>query len=109
MKQLSGLDASFLYMETANQFGHVSGLSVYARPEDDPDYEPYTAWRDQIERSLHLLEPLRRKLRDVPFYIDHAFWVGGKSFAFELHVHHNAMQSRRSHGYMGDLAVSCSC
>ena len=39
MKQLSGLDASFLYMETASQFGHVSSLSIYERP-DDPDYEP---------------------------------------------------------------------
>ena len=39
MKQLSGLDASFLYMETGSQFGHVSSLSIYERP-DDPDYEP---------------------------------------------------------------------
>ena len=44
MKQLSGLDASFLYMETGSQFGHVSSVSVYEKP-DDPDYDPYTAWR----------------------------------------------------------------
>lgn len=34
MKQLSGLDATFLYMETPSQFGHVSSVSVYERPED---------------------------------------------------------------------------
>ena len=50
MKQLSGLDASFLYMETASQFGHVSSLSLFAKPEDDPTYEPLAAWRAQIER-----------------------------------------------------------
>ena len=61
MKQLSGLDASFLYMETGSQFGHVSSLSIYQRP-DDPDYEPLSSWRHQIERRLHLLEPLRRRL-----------------------------------------------
>ena len=36
MKQLSGLDASFLYMETPSQFGHVSSLSILRaarRPE----------------------------------------------------------------------------
>jgi diacylglycerol O-acyltransferase len=63
MKQLSGLDASFLYVETGAQFGHVSSLSIYARPEDDPGYDPFAAWRAQIERRLHLLEPLRRRLR----------------------------------------------
>ena len=60
MKQLTGLDATFLYMETPSQFGHVSSLSVFERP-DDPDYEPLAAWRAQIERRLHLLEPLRRR------------------------------------------------
>jgi diacylglycerol O-acyltransferase / wax synthase len=37
MKQLSGLDASLLYMESSSQFGHVSSLSIFARP-DDPTY-----------------------------------------------------------------------
>ena len=32
MKQLTGIDASFLYMETASQFGHVSSMAVYERP-----------------------------------------------------------------------------
>ncbi len=74
MKQLSGLDATFLYMETPSQFGHVSSLSIFQRP-DDPNYEPFAAWRSQIERRIHLLEPLRRKLRDVPMRLDHPFWV----------------------------------
>jgi diacylglycerol O-acyltransferase / wax synthase len=91
MKQLSGLDASFLYMETASQFGHVSSVSVYERPSDDPDYDPLAAWRDQIERRLHLLEPLRRRLREVPFGLDHAFWVEDPAFDLDFHVRHNAV------------------
>ena len=35
MKQLSGLDASFLYMETPTSMGHVSGIGVYQRPPQD--------------------------------------------------------------------------
>ena len=41
MKQLSGLDATFLYMETPNQYGHVNGLGIYQRPS--PDFDPYKA------------------------------------------------------------------
>ena len=70
MKQLSGLDSTFLHLETSRQFGHVSGLSIFSRP-DTPGYQPYEAWRGQLEQRLHLLEPLRRRLAEVPLGLDH--------------------------------------
>ena len=105
MKQLSGLDASFLYMETASQFGHVSGLSVYARPEEDPDYDALGEWRAQIERRLHLLEPLRRKLRNVPFNLDHPFWIEDSDFDLDFHVRHTAVPPPGSDEQLGDLVA----
>jgi diacylglycerol O-acyltransferase len=104
MKQLSGLDASFLYMETAAQFGHVSSLSIYERP-DDPDYEPLSSWRHQIERRLHLLEPLRRRLRDVPFHLDHPYWVDDPSFDLDFHVRHTAVAPPGSDEQIGELVA----
>lgn len=91
MKQLSGLDASFLYMETPSQFGHVSSLSIWAPPDDDPGYDPLHAWRHQLEKRLHLLEPLRRKLRTVPFRLDHPFWIDDEDFDLDFHVRHAAI------------------
>ena len=91
MKQLSGLDASFLYLETGSQFGHVSSLSIYAKPEDDSDYDPFAAWRGQIERRLHLLEPLRRRLREVPFGLDHPYWIEDPDFDLDFHVRHSGV------------------
>jgi hypothetical protein len=49
VKQLSGLDASFLYMETANTYGHVNGLAIYERP--DGDFDPYQAAYDRFDRE----------------------------------------------------------
>jgi len=89
MKQLTGLDATFLYMETPAQFGHVSGLSIYDRPS--PDFQPLEAWRAQIERRLDRLEPLTRRLRDVPFNIDHPFWIEDPDFDLDFHVRHTAV------------------
>ena len=37
MKQLTGLDAAFLYMETPTTFGHVTGLLIFDRPSTDYD------------------------------------------------------------------------
>ncbi len=89
MKQLSGVDATFLYMETDSVFGHVSSLSIYERPDDD--YEPLAAWREQIEKRLHLLEPFTRRLRNVPFKLDHPYWVADPAFDLDFHVRHTAV------------------
>ena len=90
MKQLTGLDATFLYVETDKQFGHVSGLSILKRPEGD-GYAPYDAWKASIAERLHLLEPLRRRLVEVPMGIDHPFWIEDPDFDLDYHVRHTAI------------------
>jgi diacylglycerol O-acyltransferase / wax synthase len=90
MRQLSGLDSAFLNLENATQFGHVSGLAIFTRP-DTPGYEPYTAWKEQLEQRLHLLEPLRRRLAEVPFGLDHPFWINDPDFDLQFHVRHTAV------------------
>lgn len=96
MKQLTGLDASFLYMETVNTFGHVNAVGLYRRP-DDPDYEPYEAVKTQIESRLHLLEPFRRRLVEVPLGLDHPYWINDPDFDIEFHVRHIAIPPPGDH------------
>jgi len=90
MKQLSGLDSAFLHLETSAQFGHVSGLSIFSRP-DIPGYQPLEAWRGQLEQRLHLLEPLRRRLAEVPLGLDHPYWIADSTFDIDFHVRHTAI------------------
>ncbi len=89
MKQLTGLDASFLYMETPRSFGHVSGLGIYRRPT--PDYQPYEAFKAQVESRLHLLDPFRRRLVEVPMGLDHPYWINDPDFDIDFHVRHIAI------------------
>jgi diacylglycerol O-acyltransferase len=103
MKQLTGLDATFLFMETSSQFGHVSSFSIFERPGDD--YEPLAAWRGQIERRLHLLEPLRRRLRTVPFGIDHPYWVDDPDFDLDFHIRHTGVAPPGDDHELGDLVA----
>src|SRR5437763_11863086 len=90
-------------MESPSQFGHVSGLSIYARPDDD--YEPYSAWRAQLERRLHLLEPLRRRLVLVPFSLDHPFWIEDPDFDLDFHVRHTAIPPPGRDDQLGDVVA----
>ena len=89
MKQLTGLDASFLYMESPTSYGHVSSLVVYERP--DADFKPYEAFREQLRSRLHLLGPFRRKLVNVPLSLDRPYWVNDGDFDLDFHVRHIAI------------------
>ena len=90
MQQLTGIDASFLYMETGRSYGHVSGLSIYQRP-DDPEWSAYESFRRQIESRLPMLPPFRRRLVEVPFGLDHPYWVNDPDFDLDYHIRHVAV------------------
>ena len=79
MQQLSGLDASFLHMETGAQFGHVGSLTLYDQREAR-DGSLYRALRSTLPERLHLLPPFRRRIVEVPFGLDHPYWIEDPNF-----------------------------
>ena len=84
MKQLSGLDATFLYMETPTTFGHVTGLMIFERPS--PEYDPYAAVYAKFASLVGEIEPFRRRLVEVPFGLDHPYWVADPNFDLDFHI-----------------------
>ncbi|MFM8016839.1 MAG: wax ester/triacylglycerol synthase domain-containing protein, partial [Actinomycetota bacterium] len=86
MRQLTGLDASFLYLETPTTFGHVSGLGLYSRPH--PSFDPYQVVYRRFGALAATVEPLHQKLYEVPFGIDHPWWVSDERFDLRYHVRH---------------------
>ncbi len=89
MRQLSALDTTFLYMETANSYGHVSSVSIYRRPE--PGYDAYSGFRKVVEQRLGVLEPMRRRLVKDPLDLDRPYWVIDPDFNLDFHVRHLAI------------------
>ncbi len=49
------------------------------------------AWRGELERRLHLLDPLRRRLRTVPLGLVHPYWIDDRDFNLDYHVRHTAV------------------
>ena len=90
MQQLTGMDASFLALETANTTGHVGGLSVL-----DPSTaaEPLTLARltEVMTERLPLVPVLRRKLLNVPLGLDQPYWIDDPDFDIEYHVREIAL------------------
>src|SRR5215467_7965716 len=90
MQQLSGLDAAFLALETANTTGHVGGLCLLD-PADVP--EPLTLARltDVLAERLPLVPVLRRKLLNAPLGLDQPYWIDDADFDIEYHVREIAL------------------
>lgn len=89
MQQLTGVDASFLYMESPTTFGHVSSLIVF--DPKDTDGGAYQATKELFRERLALLDPMRRKLVEVPFNLDHPYWVEDPDLDLDFHIRETAV------------------
>ena len=74
MKQLAGLDASFLYLETPQMPMHVGALHLLELPAD---YDGDFVWdlREHMRTRMPLLPALRRKLVAMPLGLSNPGWV----------------------------------
>ncbi len=90
MQQLTGLDASFLALETANTTGHVGGISVLD-PSQAPRPVNLARLTEVLADRLPLVPVLRRKLLNVPFGLDQPYWVDDTNFDIEYHVREIAL------------------
>ncbi|MGM9481745.1 wax ester/triacylglycerol synthase family O-acyltransferase [Roseateles sp. NT4] len=74
MKQLAGLDASFLYLETPQMPMHVGALHLLELPEGyDGDY--IEDLREHMRARMPLLPALRRRLVAMPLGLSNPGWV----------------------------------
>jgi WS/DGAT/MGAT family acyltransferase len=85
MMRLSGLDASFLYLETPTQHQHVCATLIMD-PATMPDGYDFDRIKSTIGSRLHELPQFRRKLSPVPFNLDHPVWVDDADFDLDYHV-----------------------
>lgn len=91
MKQLSGLDASFLYMETANSPMHIGGLAIY-----DPSTAPggKVGFKQILNNTFiraSRVDAMNNVLVEVPMRLDHPYWKSNGPFDPEFHIRHIAL------------------
>jgi len=85
MRALSGLDASFLYMESGGGVAmHVASLMRLVLPPGETlDVERL---RSKVAERLHLVPPFRRHLVELPFGLHHPVWVEAAEVDLVAHV-----------------------
>jgi diacylglycerol O-acyltransferase / wax synthase len=90
MQQLTGLDASFLALETTNSTGHVGGVCILD-PRDAPQRLTLATLTSLIGQRLPQVPVLRRRLLEVPLGLDQPYWIDDDTFDLEYHVREIAL------------------
>lgn len=85
MERLSGLDASFLYVETPTLHMHTLKIGVID-PSTVPGGYTFERVREELATRLHLLPPFRRRLVEVPLGLHHPVWIEDPDFDLGWHV-----------------------
>ena len=87
MKHLSGLDATFLHLETPEMPMHVGSLNVLDLPKGyKGDF--YEDAKQFMASRIHLADVFTRKLALMPFDMTNPVWVADDDIDLDYHVRH---------------------
>lgn len=92
MQRLSGLDASFLYLETAAQPLHVCSI-LELDTTTMPGGYTFDRLRDELAMRVKAMPEFREKLADSRLNLDHPVWVEDRDFDVHRHLHRIGLPS----------------
>lgn len=85
LNPLSGLDSSFLFLETPHQPMHVGSVLVFEGTIQFDDFRSIMADR------VHMVPRMQERLVTVPFGIGKPFWAEDPDFNIDMHLQHVAL------------------
>jgi diacylglycerol O-acyltransferase / wax synthase len=85
MERLTGMDATFLYIENPSSHMHVAMTGIYDVSTMPGGYS-FDSIKQTIADRLHLVPPFRRRLVEVPFQLHHPVWIEDPNFNLDYHV-----------------------
>lgn len=91
MKQLGGLDTTFLHMESPRTPMHIGSLNIYSQATAQDGLVTFKGILSMIEERLHLAGSFRERLVAVPMSLDNPYWIQDPDFDLEFHVRHVAL------------------
>jgi WS/DGAT/MGAT family acyltransferase len=103
MERLSGLDASFLYLETPTQHMHLA-LALQFDPSSVPGGYSFQKMKGFIASRIPFAPIFRRRLVEVPFRLGHPVWVDDPDFDIDYHVRLAAIPRPGGLRELADLA-----
>jgi len=101
-QQLSGIDASFLYLETPETPMHVAGLTYFELP---PGFEGsfYQHFRRFFESRLHTIPIFSKRLAPALYDLDHPGWVDADELDLDYHLRETVLPAPGSEAQLEEV------
>ena len=91
MRQLQGMDSSFVALETRNSPMHIGSILIYNPATAPGGFVRFKDILNFFESRMQLSRTIRQRLVRVPFDLDHPYWIEDPDFDLEYHVRHIAL------------------
>ncbi|MBE1298723.1 MAG: wax ester/triacylglycerol synthase family O-acyltransferase [Alteromonadaceae bacterium] len=85
MQALSGLDASFLFLETNKIPMHIGGVAILEGTLE------FDAFRTFLAERVHTVDKMTQKLVTSPMNVDRPHWLEDEDFDLNLHLMRTAL------------------
>lgn len=85
MRQLSELDASFLYLESANAPMHIGSVYLFDASERETPLA-FSTFAAYLQSRLHVVPIFRQRLKKVPLRLGRPYWIDDPNFSIERHL-----------------------
>lgn len=103
MRQLSELDASFLYLESDTAPMHIGG--VYLFDASDPTVSlSFDTFVSYLHSRLHVVPLFRQKLKEIPLRLGRPYWIDDPDFSIDRHLSHIDLGGQGATPQLVDLA-----
>ncbi|HVM10594.1 MAG TPA: wax ester/triacylglycerol synthase family O-acyltransferase [Acidimicrobiales bacterium] len=104
MERLTGLDATFLYLESGGNLMHVASTAVFDPSTVEGGYS-FEKVKEMVAARLHLLPPFRRRLVEVPFELHHPLWIEDPDFDLDFHLRRAALPAPGGEQELAEFAA----
>jgi diacylglycerol O-acyltransferase len=85
VKRLNGMDAMLLYSETPNLHTHTLKVAVVNTSDYAGEFS-FELFRRTFRERLHLLDPFRYVLVDIPWRLHHPMWLENCAVDLDYHL-----------------------
>ena len=104
MERLSGMDATFLYLESPSWLMHVSLVGIYDVSTMEGGYS-FEKMRQHIADRVNVVPPFHRRLVEVPFQFHHPVWIEDPDFNLDYHVRRVVCPAPGGRRELGEMAA----
>lgn len=98
VERLTGLDASFFYLEEPDNPMHVAGVLILERPPGGVD-----ALAALVQARLRLVPRYRQQVAEVPGHLANPVWVDAPDFDIDYHVRRSGLPRPGTEAQLLDL------